>query len=99
MCEDCDEYHHREDMVSVIDSVGHESLVCDACADENYILCRDCERYVHINYTKHAHHNGNVIDVYLDCLSNYKECELCNEYYHEDEINDNGLCPNCAKRI
>ena len=45
-CEDCDEYHHRDNMRYVNSRGGY---VCDECVDDHYIECVECNELFHEN--------------------------------------------------
>lgn len=97
-CEDCEEYYPSEDMVTAINANGYEIPICEQCRMANYEECADCDNYVHTDNATHVHHHDEERNVCPNCLTDYKECEKCREWYHEDDLDKNGLCPDCAKK-
>lgn len=96
-CDECEEYHHNDYINRAINQHGNDIYVCDSCIDNFYILCEDCHSiYVHEDNAVHVHRNGEEIQVCPNCADDYKECTCCGEYYHKSELNEDGLCPDCA---
>ena len=96
-CEECEEYYSNDCVSTAIDANGREITVCDNCLETCYVLCDECNRYVHMDNATRAHHNGSETSVCASCMEAFQECESCGEFYHEDDLNESGICSDCAE--
>ncbi len=93
-CEECESYHHRDDMIRV----QNGNYVCSNCLERYYTYCDYCEEYVYRDSLVEVHCNDGY-DEYVceNCAGYYyMECEHCGRMFHEDVMQD-GLCPDCLK--
>lgn len=98
ICEDCDEYVHRDDSYWCDDRDGY---ICDDCYAENYITCEDCGKIVHRHDA--YWYEGEQCYICNDCYEeNYGTCPKCGEVYlaeDGEEHQDEWICPNCYKEL
>lgn len=96
-CNDCDEYHSRENMYYIEDE---NRYVCRDCID-NYTYCPECGFYYSNDSTRYVEsENAYICD---NCIDEYfTECCDCGEYYRNRDIfldeNDNPRCEDCHER-
>lgn len=69
-------------------------MICQACLDENYTICSDCNNWV-FNDDIRRTANGNCICE--SCYENhYFTCQGCDEIHHYDnEHDEDGYCNSC----
>ena len=65
-CEDCEEYHHRDDMRYVNSRGGY---VCDECIEDHYVQCRECDEYFH----------EDSDEIWYDERDGYYYCDNCRD--------------------
>lgn len=95
-CEDCDEWHDRDNMFLVHNSRGEEVYVCENCLDE-YSRCDECGEYYPNDDLYSAYKaNGEETWVCEDCKDKFETCPHCDELV---EICDDGTCPHCGAVI
>ena len=79
VCHDCGEITYDIQLVSY-----EHKIVCQDCADSNYILCDDCKEYYsedNIHSDEYGHHLCN------ECYNvEYCTCQNCEEIVHVDNI-------------
>lgn len=91
-CEDCGHYHHRDNGNNVADG----RTVCNDCF-QNYVECKVCGDYIPKCDTITLKLNGGYIDVCRGCYySHGVNCVECGERCHEDDIDEDGYCSECA---
>lgn len=96
-CWECDEYHCRENMISVTNSNGDKVFVCEDCLDRYYERCEVCGEY---------HNRDNMLGVTLengdsgyaceDCENEFESCPHCHSLI---KMCDDGTCPECGAVI
>lgn len=93
-CEECGEYHLRENM----HQVSGGAWVCDDCLD-NYTYCEKCGEYVRDDEVFEVFkEDGTPTFVCSDCRDEfYAECEDCGRYFEKDAVQD-GRCPDCRAK-
>ena len=93
-CAVCGEYEVNRNTTYI---PSENRSVCDSCLDRYYVYCDDCEEYYDrdkMNYLKN-------LDKYLcdDCFANYTQCNECGRWFYYTEINEDGLCEDCAEEM
>lgn len=80
-CDDCNNWHHREDMQRVYRLNGSSYYVCDECFDYgNYSYCESCDRYFHND-------DGRWRDDYFYCDNCRPNSEILDYHeYHDIEF-------------
>lgn len=100
-CENCDEYHHG-DNVTWVEAVS--SYICESCLEDNFHSCDNCGEYHRTDdMTEVIGRYGYWVYVCEDCLDEYTTCDDCGEYVHPDHVvtayNESGeeihICPSC----
>jgi formylmethanofuran dehydrogenase subunit E len=96
-CERCDTYHRGESYY--ID--GEDRYVCEYCAENYYIYCDECGKYVNrydVTYVPSVD-----MDVCDECLSKYYErCDKCGELYYSHDLSEHDgkhYCDECYEEI
>ena len=91
-CEECGEYHRREDM-HLAHNGSREVYVCDDCMDDYYI-CDRCDELYHGDDVQTLHKaDGDVVTVCDDCARLYETCPHCGDLI---EARNDGTCPACG---
>jgi primosomal protein N' len=82
--------------VVVHNARGHETTVCEGCADSDFFRCHHCDGYFHND-------NGITTDdgeTYCeDCASEHvRTCEQCGVVSDDlDQFDDDGNCKECQE--
>ena len=85
-CCKCDRTESVDDMVVDVDGDAY----CKHCASRYLYHCTECEQYTDSGTTL----NG---DEYCDdCAEELTECSECGEVFHNDDVNEDGMCESCA---
>ena len=81
-CVHCDERHHVDDKYNT--SLEDGSYVCNACYEDNYSYCEDCD-YIHLN--SDGQYRDNLERFVCDkCkIDNYYQCSDCDDLIHVDD--------------
>lgn len=78
-----------------LDFIGYRP-VCQHCLNTKFTTCPDCgKRMLTIGATV----NKGLPDehgVCYDCLSNYRRCSDCGDYFSTDHLDEHGYCERCA---
>ena len=92
-CDDCEEWVVGEGNTAY-EHNGWSRCVCSSCLEDNYTWCDECDRYVE-NESVGEVGSNNICE---SCLSTDKfgQCLECEEYFYVEDLNDAGLCHNCA---
>jgi hypothetical protein len=92
-CEECEEWHDRDDCTWVDSANGY---VCNDCLEKYYSICDDCDEYYRDGLTRTE--DGRY--VCNDCLNdNYFYCEECGEYCDIcDRVEGKNICQNCDEQ-
>lgn len=89
-CEDCGHRVHEDDAHYI-----YGYYYCDECCS----YCEVCESYTTEETTEVHAHNSGTYYVCPSCLAeNYRYCEGCGEYYHENagfDTQDGFCCNDC----
>ena len=102
ICEECYSEHYTEceecgEVIRIDDAYwddDRECYVCEDCWERYYITCYECgEKHYQDNMTE-IHGGDYVCD---DCLSSYRRCDDCGEYYPEEDLHycDSDECYYC----
>lgn len=110
-CEDCEEYHHNDEMTDIGGSSEYR-WICESCIDD-YFCCEDCGNWYHNDYAVRcdwcdnyicddcAHTDNNNTTLCSSCYDNCTVCEDC-ECYIDDQnsyYNENDGCTYCEDCI
>lgn len=93
-CENCNEYHHTDVMISIDD----EYFCSYDCAQaQGYCRCDDCDSWIHQDDSYSNNHNNLICS---SCNDNYYSCENCGEAVHSDNVHhsestDCNYCESC----
>lgn len=105
VCESClDEYYTRcdecgnmceNDMMTCLDGVD----ICLDCRDEYYSSCEECgDWYRNDDLITAITGRGYTVQICRECADScYRRCEECGQLCHEDFLNDDDVCENCAR--
>ena len=99
VCEDCGSIEPLDNAVTIHGRYGSvEHYVCQCCADRNYSYCENCEKYYQTYLVSSQWVNGNLFEICDSCLEDLNYCELCCEYFSDDNYDfDEQCCNSCAK--
>lgn len=101
-CHCCGDRFILEDLTYV---EFHEDYVCDACLEDGYCTCDQCEEYVPIHNCTIVHGlrgDDYVCDYCREDNSDIIECQGCLELFYSNTvdmewINGSMYCPRCAR--
>ena len=88
-------------------TVVNDNIVCEDCLSANYSYCESCDNYTSgdSQQVHHTDRQGRISERWVcsDCLSNYKECADCGEFFDNtvtacDRLgNEIEVCNDCAE--
>ena len=84
-CDMCGSYHVGES--TYIENYRWGVSVCEYCRDEYFVLCADCDEYVHIDDSYITGHDECICRHCFES-GDYATCEDCGEVYHTDDLHE-----------
>lgn len=93
-CEVCGEYEVNRNTTYI---PSENRFVCDSCLDRYYVYCDDCEEYYDRDRMNYLENLDKC--VCNDCFENYTQCNECGRWFYYTEINEDGLCEDCAEEM
>lgn len=93
-CEICGEYEVNQNMTYI---PSEDRSVCDSCLDRFYVYCDDCGEYYDRDRMNYLENLDKC--VCNDCFEEYTQCNECGLWVYNDEINEDGLCEECAAEM
>lgn len=87
-CSHCDRMYPDEEGLPCEAS---DDRLCRKCADDHYIVCYNCETYVHRDDSYQFHGDSYCNGCYDDA---FRECDGCGRTYARDGLSD-GMCDDC----
>lgn len=90
-CENCDEWHHADDMIEIHRGGRRSIFVCESCAEsaQRYFRCRECGDWFDAYYVEEyvVHGGESICETCYD--DDYARCDECEEIFlAEDMIYD-----------
>ena len=81
-CELCDKQIPKDKAIEIRNGV----YVCQECFDENFVVCEECGKFLHILYDAVPVYDGYYF-VCDDCYEKgYEACEICERILPKDEV-------------
>lgn len=82
-------------MMTCLDGVD----ICLDCRDEYYSSCEECgDWYRNDDLITAITGRGYTVQICRECADScYRRCEECGQLCHEDFLNDDDVCENCAR--
>ena len=91
-CNRCDETFWAGDVRRI--STG--DYYCESCLDNECIKCVQCEEYVKLDDSYRVEDDSMC----RPCWENHSViCEVCNESFFSDNVNEHGRCTSCQEEV
>jgi len=88
-------YHCAEPTPNDITVEVAGNIMCEACEQDEYVDCYECEQRTHHENTREDRGTGET--VCNDCFeNNHSRCDRCDRVRHNEDIDsDRGMCLDC----
>lgn len=98
ICEQCGEWHHRDDMTYVESMDGY---VCEDCLNNHFGFCEVCEEYYPYDEITYVESESRYVCDH--CLAeHYVQCSECGAWFDKSDainIDDHVLCIDCQSKL
>lgn len=88
-CEECGDEIYIEDSREL-----DYTILCEYCYDSATTTCDRCGDTVSKDEIITTHDGDEICEC---CQRNYEYCSDCGEYFHESDLDDDGLCEDCRE--
>lgn len=90
-CEDCGEWVHEDEVLTVNPGTSREREICSGCAD-GYYSCRDCGQLFDRLHVWHRFWDGSDECICDTCGDDWTTCESCGAVIRLDDSHQNEGC-------